>query len=65
MKRVLSVLILAVTVAAPVSAAPMSFYAFLNGANESPVNNSPGTGVTVVTIDRSPTRCRWPSVSPA
>ena len=51
MKRVLSVLILAVSVAAPASAAPMSFFAFLNGANEAPTNASPGTGVTVVTID--------------
>ena len=51
MKRVLSVLILAVSVAAPASAAPMSFFAFLNGANESPPTGSPGTGVTVVTID--------------
>ena len=51
MKRVLSVLILAVSIAAPASAAPMSFFAFLSGPNEEPANASPGTGVTVVTID--------------
>jgi len=54
MKRVLSVLILAVSVAAPASAAPMSFFAVLNYANEGPPAPpvvSPATGLTVVTID--------------
>jgi len=51
MKRVLSVLILAVTVAAPAAAAPISYSAFLDGPSEATPVPSPGTGVALVTID--------------
>ncbi len=34
-----------------VTAAPITFFGFLNGANESPSNNSPATGTTLITID--------------
>lgn len=51
MKRlVFSLLVLAAS-ALPASAAPISYFAFLDGASEAPPVASPGTGVTVVTID--------------
>lgn len=51
MKRlVLSLLVVAAS-ALPASAAPLSYFAFLDGPSEAPPVNSAGTGVTVVTID--------------
>jgi len=37
--------------AVPASAAPLTYYAYLSGPAEAPPNASPGTGVTVVTVD--------------
>lgn len=51
MKRILPVLILALSVASTASAAPIRYFAFLSGPNEAPPVPSPGTGTTVVTID--------------
>lgn len=41
----------AIAITAPLAAAPMSFYAVLNGPSESPANASLGTGLTQVIID--------------
>jgi hypothetical protein len=51
MRRVFAVLLLLAVGALPGTAAPISYYAFLDGPSEAPPNASPGTGVTVVTID--------------
>jgi hypothetical protein len=37
--------------AAPLAAAPITFFTNLNGASESPATGSPGTGLAIVTID--------------
>lgn len=52
MKRALPCLgvLLALSVA-PAAAAPVTYYAYLSGANEAPPNASPGAGLTFVTID--------------
>lgn len=41
----------AICIAGPLAAGPISFYANLNGASESPATPSPGTGLALVTID--------------
>ena len=51
MRRVLASVLLLCASALPVAAAPLSFSASLSGSAEEPANASPGTGVTVVTID--------------
>jgi hypothetical protein len=52
MKRLLVLLVLCLAaVAAPASAAPITFSAILTGPNEEPANASPGTGFALVTID--------------
>lgn len=52
MKHILlSIVASAIAVTAPLAAAPISFYATLSGAAESPTNASLGTGLTQVIID--------------
>jgi len=52
MRRACAVLLWLLAGAAPAAAAPISYYAFLDGPSEAPIPiNSPGTGVTVVTVD--------------
>ena len=53
MKRTLAILVLALCTAASASAAPIRFYAQLDGPSEAPPNASPGTGRAVVTIDKA------------
>ena len=51
MKRTLAIALLALSTAASASAAPLTFFAFLDGPSEQPPVSSPGTGSTLVTID--------------
>lgn len=54
MKRCAKLVLLGVVTllwAAAAHAAPIVLNALLNGANENPANNSPGTGSTIVTLD--------------
>lgn len=51
MRRACAVLLLLVASAVPGAAAPITYFAFLDGPSEAPPVASPGTGVTLVTID--------------
>lgn len=53
MKRTLAILALALCTAVSASAAPIRFYAQLDGPSEVPTNTSPGIGRAVVTIDKT------------
>lgn len=50
-RNLLAVLVFVAALAAPSIAAPVQFYAVLDGPSESPPNPSPGTGTALVTID--------------
>lgn len=51
MRRAFAVLVLLVVSAVPSGAAPITYFAFLDGPSEAPPVASPGTGVTLVTVD--------------
>jgi hypothetical protein len=51
MRRAFAVLLLLVVSAVPGAAAPITYFAFLDGPSEEPPVASPGTGATLVTID--------------
>ncbi len=52
-RQFLMYLFMVATMAISLSASPIPFGAFLTGPAESPPNDSPGTGFTTVTIDRT------------
>ena len=52
-RQSLMYLFMVATMAISLSASPIPFGAFLTGPAESPPNDSPGTGFTIVTIDRT------------
>jgi hypothetical protein len=51
MKPVVAIPLAALVLACTSQAAPISYYAVLNGVNEAPPNSSPGTGLAHVSID--------------
>ena len=51
MKNALVASVAALCLTAVAQAAPISYFAYLNGTNEAPPNASPGTGIANVTLD--------------